>query len=173
MSYIKINGDDVHYNASVMPFTSQHGYNALRIVGEDFPETDQGFKMYDDNDEVIADFSEYKYIYRKNEYTIEHDEIVYPKGSNQPLSPSPYDNLSRRVSQVSAQVNDITPYEDTKKAYYGETEKVFYNVPNGNVTVFFDNYDGEYEIIRIENRLTVKFPERLSDMTNITIMVNK
>ena len=101
MSYIKINGDDTHYIVSIMPFTTQHGYNAIRFIGEDIPETDQGFKLYDDNDNIISDFSDYKYIYRKNEYSVEHDEIVYPKGSDQPLSPSPYDNLSRRISQVA------------------------------------------------------------------------
>lgn len=173
MSYIKINGDDTHYIVSIMPFTTQHGYNAIRFMGETIPETNKGFKLYDDNDEEISDFSDYTYIYRQNEYSVEHDEIVYPKGSDQPLNPSPYDNLSRRINQVSSQVNNITPYEETKKGYYGENEKVFYNVPNGNVTVFFDNYDGEYEVSRVENRLVVKFPERLSNMTDITIMVNK
>lgn len=173
MSYIKINGDNTHYIVSIMPFTTQHGYNAIRFIGEDIPETDKGFKLYDDNDEVISDYSDYTNIYRKNEYSVEHDEIVYPKGSDQPLNPSPYDNLSRRISQVNSQVNAITPYEETKKAYYNEIEKVFYNIPEGNLTVYFDNYNGEYSVNRIENRLTITFAERLKDMTNVTVMVNK
>lgn len=173
MSYIKINGDDVHYNVSISPFTTQHGYDAIRFIGEDIPETDKGFKLYNDKDEVISDFSDYKYQYRSNEYSTEHDEIVYPKGSDTPLPPSAIDRVNSRVSQVDSKVNAITPYEETKKAFYGEIEKVFYNVPEGNTTIFFDNYDGEYEVNRIENRLTVTFADRLKDMTSITIVVNK
>lgn len=173
MSYIKINGDDVHYNVSISPFTTQHGYNAIRFIGEDIPETDKGFKLYNDKDEVISDFSDYKYLYRPNEYSTEHDEIIYPKGSDTPLPPSAIDRVNSRISQVDSKVNAITPYEETKKAFYGEIEKVFYNVPEGNTTIFFDNYDGEYEVNRIENRLTIKFADRLKDMTNVTVMVNK
>ena len=136
MSYIKINGDDVHYNVSISPFTTQHGYSAIRFIGEDIPETDKGFKLYNDKDEVISDFSDYKYIYRQNEYSTEHDEIVYPKGSDAPLQPSAYDNLSRRISQVSSRVNAITPYTESKNAYIDETECVFENVyKEGALTV--------------------------------------
>ena len=173
MSYIKINGDNVHYNVSISPFTTQHGYDAIRFIGEDIPETDKGFKLYNDKDEVISDFSDYKYQYRQNEYSTEHDEIIYPKGSDTPLPPSAIDRVNSRVSQVNSKVNAITPYEETKKAFYGEIEKVFYNVPEGNTTIFFDNYDGEYEVSRIENRLTIKFADRLKDMTNVTVVVNK
>jgi hypothetical protein len=173
VSYIKINGDNIHYNVSISPFTTQHGYNAIRFIGEDIPETDKGFKLYNDKDEVISDFSDYKYQYRSNEYSTEHDEIVYPKGSDTPLPPSAIDRVNSRISQVDSKVNAITPYEETKKAFYGEIEKVFYNVPEGNTTIFFDNYDGEYEVSRIENRLTIKFADRLKDMTNVTVVVNK
>ena len=173
MSYIKINGDDVHYNVSISPFTTQHGYSAIRFIGEDISETDKGFKLYNDDDEIISDFSDYKYLYRPNEYSTEHDEIIYPKGSDTPLPPSAIDRVNSRISQVNSKVNAITPYEETKKAFYGEIEKVFYNVPEGNTTIFFDNYDGEYEVSRIENRLTIKFADRLKDMTNVTVMVNK
>lgn len=173
MSYIKINGDNVHYNVSISPFTTQHGYNAIRFIGEDIPETDKGFKLYNDKDEVISDFSDYKYQYRPNEYSTEYDEIIYPKGSDIPLPPSAIDRVNSRISQVDSKVNAITPYEETKKAFYGEIEKVFYNVPEGNTTIFFDNYDGEYEVSRIENRLTIKFADRLKDMTNVTVVVNK
>jgi hypothetical protein len=168
MSYIKINGEDTHYNVSLEPFTTQHGYEAVRFVGDEIPETDKGFKMYDDEDKEIADLTRYQYIYKPNEYATEHDEIVSPAPYNEPLPPNPIDV---RLSNMIRQIGSITPYEQTKKAYYGESEKVFYGVPNGNVNVFFDNYNGEYEVSRVEDRLTVRFPERLSDITNINIMV--
>lgn len=173
MSYVIINGDTVRYREDIMPFTTQHGVKAVRFTGDSIPTTDKGFKMYDDNDNLLSDLSEYTYEYRPNEYSIEEDVIENPGPNNQPLSPSSYDVLSSRINKVSAQVSAITPFEETKKAYYAESEKVFYNVPEGNTSVFFSNYDGEYTVERVENRLTVKFAERLKDMTNVTVMVNK
>lgn len=165
--YIKINGEDTHYDVSVKPFTTQHGANAIRFVGDEIPTTDKGFKYYDDEDNEIADYSAFVYEYRPNEYSDEHDEIVYPAGSDAPLKPNP---LDVRLSNMSRQISAITPYEQSKKAYYGEIEKVFYGVPNGNVSVFFDNYNGEYSTSRIDDRFTVSFP-RLEGQTKITIMV--
>lgn len=173
MTYVRIVGDTIRYQEDIETFTSQHGFAAIRLVGDEIPTTDKGFKLYNEDDEEISDLSAYKYEYRPNEYTVEPDEIENPGPNNEPLPPSAFSVLSSRVSQVSSQVYAITPFEETKKAYYGEIEKVFYNVPDGNTSVFFDNYTGEYTVERVENRLTVKFPERLKDMTNVTVMVNK
>ena len=63
------------------------------------------------------------------------------------------------------------PYTETKTAYYGESEKVFYDAPNGNTTVFFDNYNGDYSVNRNENGLTVSFDTLTAD-TNITISIS-
>lgn len=173
MSYVIINGDTIRYTEDIMPFTTQHGKHAVRFIGDELPTTDKGFKMYDDNDELISDLSDYTYEYRPNEYSTEEDVIENPGPNNDPLPPSSYDILSSRISSVNSRVNDITPFEETKKAYYGEIEKVFYNVPEGNTSIFFDNFEGKYEVSRVENRLTVKFAERLTDMTSVTVMVNK
>jgi len=67
-------------------------------------------------------------------------------------------------------VNEITPYKQTEKAYYGESEKVFYDSPLGNVSVFFSNYTGQYEVSRVDNRLIVSF-DTLSAPTDITISI--
>lgn len=68
-------------------------------------------------------------------------------------------------------IGNLTPYTDTKVAYYGEKEKTFYGVPQGgNVTVMFDNYKGDYSVSRIMDRVTVSF-DALSDSTQITISV--
>lgn len=64
-------------------------------------------------------------------------------------------------------VNNITPYTETKTAYYGETEKTFYNVPEGNVTVFGLK---EYSLDRISDRLTITF-DALLEQTEITISI--
>lgn len=74
------------------------------------------------------------------------------------------------VDMMGHQIDDITPYKETKKAYYNEKEKTFYKVPQGNVEVFFDNYSGDYSVSRVSDRVTVSFTT-LSDATNITISV--
>ena len=66
--------------------------------------------------------------------------------------------------------SDITPYTETKTGYYGESEKVFYDAPQGNTSVFFDNYNGSYSVDRIQNRLVVSF-DTLTEATNITISI--
>ena len=79
-------------------------------------------------------------------------------------------NQSELVDGLREDVNAITPYTETKAAYFNESEKTFYNVPEGNVSVFFDNYNGPYSIKRIENRLIVSF-DVLRKGTNITISI--
>lgn len=64
-------------------------------------------------------------------------------------------------------ISEITPYTETKTGYYGETEKTFYNVPNGNVTVFGLK---EYSLERISDRLTITF-DALTEQTEITISI--
>lgn len=74
------------------------------------------------------------------------------------------------ISGVRQSVSEITPYTETKTAYYGEKEKSFYNIPQGNVSVSFDNYSGDYSVKRVSDRVTISF-ETLTDSTNITISV--
>lgn len=74
------------------------------------------------------------------------------------------------IAGVRQNVSEITPYTETKKAYYNEKEKTFYNVPQGNILVQFSNYQGSYAVNRIADRLTVTF-EQLTDNTDITISI--
>ena len=78
--------------------------------------------------------------------------------------------LTAKTDDTAVKVDAITPYKDTKTAYFGEKEKVFYGVPEGNVLVFFSNYDGVYAVNRIADRLTVSF-SALEQATNITISI--
>lgn len=75
--------------------------------------------------------------------------------------------ITAKVDDSANQVKAITPYTATQIAYYGETEKTFYNVPNGNVTVFGLK---EYSLERISDRLTITF-DALSEQTEITISI--
>lgn len=67
-------------------------------------------------------------------------------------------------------ISNITPYTATQTAYYGESEKVFYGVPDGNITVFWDNYNGDYAVERIADRIVVSF-DALTDNATISIMI--
>ena len=74
------------------------------------------------------------------------------------------------ISGVRKATSDIMPYTKTKIGYYGESEKTFYDAPEGNTSVFFDNYNGSYSVKRVENRLVVSF-DALIEATNITISI--
>lgn len=79
--------------------------------------------------------------------------------------------VTAKTDDAVSGVERLTPYTETKTAYYLEKEKTFYDVPNGNLTVYFDNYNGSYSVSRIANRVTVSF-DTLTESTNITISVN-
>lgn len=172
MLYQKI-GNEKYPIEKFSTFPTQLGNTAVRISG-DTPIAN-GFEIVDDNDNVIADCTAYTYLYREDdtckEYTkVAEEQIPTESFATGDFPESAFDVLSKRISAVNNRVSQITPYEQSKVGYYGEIEKVFYGVPSGNVSVFFDNYNGEYEISRVEDRLTIKFPS-LEKQTNISIMV--
>lgn len=83
--------------------------------------------------------------------------------------------VSKRVEEINSRldyifnlkINDITPYEETKTAYIDDTEITFENVPQGNLTVFFDK---DYEVERIGDKVVISF-EALTEVKDITIMI--
>ena len=184
MLYIKI-GDN-KYPAEFSTFPTQKGNTAVRVKS-DAPIA-SGFLIVDESDKVVTDYSSFTFLYREDgdvkEYT-EVEEIPIPTSSSKtgvPISP-----IERQIQSLNKRVTSITPYEQTKIGYFGENEKVFYGVPQGNVSVFFSNYTGEYDTERILDRLTITFYEtvendkkekvrqkkRLTDMTNITVMIQQ
>ena len=163
--YIEINGEK--YPCKCSTFHTQTGKDAVRIISE--APIAEGFRIVGEDDSVVADYSDYVYLYRTEgdtikEYTQEADEIIPAEGY---ISGIPTNPIQAQISALNRRITDITPYTATKEAYYGETEKVFYNVPNGNVTIFCD-VPNSYK--RIEDRLIVSF-ERLTDTVEITVMV--
>lgn len=78
---------------------------------------------------------------------------------------------SRLDSYINNRVDEITPYTATQTAYYGESEKVFYNVPQGNITVFWDNYAGDYSVQRFDGGVNVSFETLTVAEATISIMV--
>lgn len=64
-------------------------------------------------------------------------------------------------------ITRITPYTETKTAYIDDTFIVFTNVPDGNLTIYFDK---PYKVDREADRVTVRF-EALEEVTPITISI--
>lgn len=166
MLYIKIG--ETKYPANFESFTTQFGNTAIRVIS-DAPIAD-GFLIVDENDKVKSDKSDFKYLYREDERCKEYTQVEEEPIPTQsfyvgdvPISP-----IQRQIASLNKRVSNITPYKATQTGYYGEIEKVFYGVPQGNVTVFCDV---ENTVSRIEDRLTVRFAESLADKTDITIMV--
>jgi hypothetical protein len=77
------------------------------------------------------------------------------------------DDVLIRYVDTGTVVFNMKPYTETKTAYYGESEKVFYNVPQGNITVFFDN---DYSVSRLDGTVTIRF-EAVTENKDITIMI--
>ena len=168
--YIKINGSEEIYEPDIIPFKTQHGNQGIRVLNG-MPNTNKGFKVYNDDGTVFSDFSAYIFVYSLNEYTAVEDILEPASSTYTELPPSSYDMLNKKINDLNNAVNDITPYTETKKGYYGEVEKIFYDVPKGKISILFDNYFDEYSFFRIEDRVIVKFPERLTGTINITIIV--
>ena len=72
-----------------------------------------------------------------------------------------------KTDDNSNNIKSLTPYTETKTGYYGETEKTFYNVPDGNVTVYGLT---EYTMDRVANNITLTF-DALEKETNITVSI--
>lgn len=81
-------------------------------------------------------------------------------------------NTDADINGTRQSVSRITPYTETKKAYYDYTSLAFYDVPNGNVSVFFSDYNGEYAVKRVGYCLLVTF-EKLTNPTDVTISITQ
>ena len=167
--YIKINGEDTHYDVTFAPFTTQHGRKAIRFFGE-IPDNDKGFTLYNDDDTVALDMSEYHYLYRHNEYANEYDEIEMPLGNNEPIPTNP---IIARLNSMSAQISNITPYTESKSAYIDD-EFLMFDIPkDGNISVFMVDADGQnvpHTFERINGQLRVSFEKRDS-LATVTISI--
>lgn len=86
------------------------------------------------------------------------------------------DNMSKQytdadINGTRQSISNITPFVLTKQAYFGDSQVTFYDVPEGNVSVFFDSYLGPYSFERVGNMLTVLFDTLTVASTNITISI--
>ena len=162
--------DGKEYPCKAETSKTQAGKDVVRIISDVAPLAENGFTLVEGD--VILNREEYKYLYREEnfvrEYTSEPEEMIPTKGYVYDIPVNP---IQSQINSLNKRVSDITPYIQTKKAYPNEIEKVFYGVPKGNLSIFFDNFGGEYTVNRVEDRVQIKFSERLAEITTITIQV--
>lgn len=163
-------------NVNVMPAhfqaTIDKGDNTFDDVIADTVDVEE-ITVYNDDNEVTAIYTGYTKriaicIYPNDNVSVELENTDIT-GAINTLTQQMSEVQNTQEQQASA-IEELTPYTETKIGYYGETSKTFYGVPDGNVTVFFDNYHGAYTTSRQEDRLYVYF-DALEKETNITISI--
>lgn len=76
--------------------------------------------------------------------------------------------ITAKVDDSANKIVELTPYTETKTAYIDDTEIVFTDVPNGNLSVFgIDNFS----MTKDNGRLILTF-EPLEEVTEITISIS-
>ena len=89
------------------------------------------------------------------------------------LPPSEIDRLNSRINYVSNRVSNITPYEESKTAYIGDTEVSFIKAKEGVINANCITDSGLSIPITIElsnNEITVKF-EELTEVATVSISI--
>ena len=176
MLFIEIDG--LSYPMKAQVFTTQKGQEAIRIISQEAPLATNGFKIVNGNGKIISDKSDFKYLYREDEnckeYTIEAEEIFpimayYTKSQ----SKSFYESLLEQVDTINNRINALTPYEETKNVYIGDTEVRFDNIiKKGNITAYLvvNNQPYPCEVVTYEDYIIVTFDE-LEDIGTVTINI--
>lgn len=178
---MKIKFHKITYNLVGEPNTMPTRFQATFEKGDysfDFIITDtlntDEITVYNDEDEVSGIYTGYSsrialYVLADNNHVSVELENANIQAQIDALTAS-VSAQQTEIDSLSDSVEELTPYTETKTAYYNESEKTFYNVPEGNISVFFDNYNGDYSISRVADRVTVSF-DTLTEQTNITISV--
>lgn len=138
-----------------------------------------------ENDEVIAqynDFSKLVAIQIYDNYPIDGertDTVISIELVNADLQ-AQIDDLNDSVAtqqnaidDLTNSIEEITPYTETKTAYIGDESVTFNDVPEGNLSVFTKDSEGneiEYSVTREDNRVVVTFSP-LEYVTDVTISV--
>lgn len=77
------------------------------------------------------------------------------------------------LQDMLTDISDIKPYTATKTAYIGDNEVVFSDAPEGNLSVYIKDSEGNYPsytVERISDRIRVSF-EPLENVTEVTISI--
>ena len=83
------------------------------------------------------------------------------------------DDASGAIPQINEKIDEITPYTVTKTAYIEDTEITFTDVPDGTMSVFVKDSEGNYPdftVSRSGDMVQITF-EPLETVTTVTISV--
>lgn len=84
-------------------------------------------------------------------------------------------NTQGQIDDTSNKVENITPTTYTKTAYIGDTEVVFENVPQGNITVIAESENGYHpyytELKRENDRVKIRYVVPFESVTTITLSI--
>ena len=176
MLFIEIDGET--YPMKAQALTTQLGNEAIRIISDEAPLAEDGFKIVDGDGRLVSDKSDFKYLYREDdkckEYTTSPEEIIPVQSHYMGDQPeSIYSALSRQISAVSSQVSAITPYEESKDAYIGDTECVFNAGKQGDISAFVVDRDGNTipsVVTKEDDKIRVTF-DALEQVATVTISI--
>lgn len=87
------------------------------------------------------------------------------------MTPYVDSRLIEHIDQLGRQVEEVTPITFTAKGYIDDTYVIFEDVPEGQMTVTFENLITDYKVERDEKRVTIYF-EPLEEVTNITLNIH-
>ena len=80
-----------------------------------------------------------------------------------------------KTDDTSNKVEQITPTTYTKTAYIGDTDVVFENVPQGNITVIAESENGYHpyytELKRENDRVRIRYVVPFESVTKITLSI--
>jgi len=178
MSYIKFNNDDTQYEARVRTFKNQHGIRAVSIISDPIEPNDSGFKYFNDDGELINDFSAFTYHFEENTYTNEEDTPEYGHGTTSSLPASELSAVYGAIAKLNTQtrentnnIAEITPYTESKEVYIDDTE-VFFDYKEGNISAWLmienNQIPCEYEVIDGQIRV---FFEPLEEVGTVHISI--
>ena len=89
------------------------------------------------------------------------------------LPPSAIDILNSRINSVSNRVSNITPYEESKTAYIGDTKTTFYKAKDGMINANCITESGLSVPTTMEifdNNIVVKY-EKLEEVATVKLSI--
>lgn len=94
-------------------------------------------------------------------------KVTVDNGHVTMMTPYVDSRLLEHIDQLGHQVEAVTPWSETKTAYIDDTECVFKNVPQGNMSVYIGV---PHTIEREGDRVIVRF-EPLEEVMDVTINI--
>lgn len=148
-------------------------------------------KVYDDADELIAQYEGYTIFVAASNYPIERGDaiidVVSVELENADIQAqvnslfSDVEDIEQiqsehadDIANLNSAVDAITPYTVTETGYIGDTEVVFENIKDGELTVYVEDEEGnypEYTVQRSNDTIVVSFTEPLEYITTVTISI--